>query len=164
MIDKQELKRLRETYLNKIDVNSDYKSVRQCYLAAKNLYECLKYFDSRFSRSPLLYSSDSQRQYAHSRIYKYPSEYYCFRSCDVCIEIHKDTRKNEFFVSVQGWKPQTFPQENHITLRQDDNLPISGFFKCGSDSSLKEVVVNYYRVIAEYIDYKLNRVVQNVLF
>ena len=80
----QELKRLRESQFVKFQV-SDFKTIRQCFEIAKQLYEALKFFDSRASKFTLI--PPNKRLYESKRRYSFPDEYYNFKSLDTEIKI-----------------------------------------------------------------------------
>lgn len=145
--DKKVIERFRKTQLYKFDNVSDFKSIRDCFKVSKQLYECLKYFDSRSSRFPI-FNNYNDKMYKKRRSLIYPSEYYSFKFFDVDISIQKDRRKNLFFVGCVGFTPYTFSQE--VSIADSD------FKRFGSSPVFAEVVNVFFKILAEFLDRKLN--------
>lgn len=104
---KSEVKRLRESLFYKVEKVSDFKQIRHCYEIAKSLYEALKYFDARASRSVLI--PPNQAFYDYKRRRSYPEQYYNFSSFYDCHKLNiyvAKFKKSDFCVCIEGaWRP-----------------------------------------------------------
>lgn len=137
------IKRFRDTEAFKLDNQSDFKTLRQCFKASKELYNCLKYFDSRVSRFAC-FNSYEQKNYAMRRRYVYPQEYYSFKSFGVDITVYRDNRNKVFFVGTDHFFPKTFKREGNFN---SDTMA-----RYGSESSLSLAITNWQKIVFEYLD------------
>lgn len=141
--EKKVINRFRNTEVYKFENQSDFKSLRQCYKVAKELYECLKYFDSRSSRFQPVFNSYNDRFHKYNRSRIYPQEYFLFKFFSVEITLWK--KGNDFFIGVQGFRPWSEPI-----------LDSGEFYKINNTKNFSEAKVLFLKIIAEFIDRYLN--------
>lgn len=138
----QDIKRLRESEFFKLENKSDFKSIRDCFLAAKHLYECLKFFDSRatrFADVPV-----SKRMYDLKRRFSHPQDYYHFQTCDVDITIFR--YRSEYNVVVDGrFRPSCLGDE------LIGEVLIPRFHRYLATNLLSECVDGWLSAVEEYI-------------
>lgn len=141
--EKKIINRFRNTEVYKFDNQSDFKSLRQCYKVAKELYECLKYFDSRSSRFQPVFNSYNDRIHKYNRARFYPQDYFLFKffSVDITLFKHGDS----FFIGVQGFRPWSEP-----------TFDSGSFFKIHNTKNFSEAREIFLKTIAEFIDRYFN--------
>ena len=66
---------------------SDFKSIRRCYQVAKELVNCLKYFDTRATRFTCV--PQSKAFYDKKRAYSYPEDYLNFQFLETKIALFR---------------------------------------------------------------------------
>lgn len=145
---------LRECDLVKRDFSpSDFKTLRHCFEAAKELYNALKFFDNRASRYlDENFSSWNQKSHSVKRSFSYPSEYYSFKDLNVLIEIRKNLRSDEFIVMSHGFCSRSMLPVRSSSL--SDVLAETGsYFYCPT-RSMTEAKEAFYSVVRDYLAYK----------
>lgn len=144
-LSKAEIKRLRESEFFKFNNQSDFVQIRECKQIAKDLYEALRYFDSRSSRFAPLFSSALDRKYKMKQSRIRPQDYYTFTFFSVTISMFYSTKTHKYFVSVQGWKPITVPPSE-----------ITSLWRFGTSSLFSETREVFLKIVAEFIDTFIN--------
>lgn len=134
--------RYRNTEMFKVDDVSDIRSVRRCYLAAKQLYECLRYFDSRYSRFQT-FTSFQNKSYCVRRSFYHPDDFYCFLFFDTRIEIRKSASRGNQFCIVSNFPSKTFPVVQDLCSQDSLVYNLTPHF-----SEAKEV---FLKLISEFI-------------
>lgn len=150
-LSKADIKRLRESEVYKFDNKSDFLSIRHCYKIAKQLYECLKYFDSRASR--FTFDSPNKKLYNSRRSFAYPQEYFKFQLRDVDISIYRFM--NDYNVVVQGaWRPSCLGEE--IFSCHGNDVLIPNFHRYYCTDSLSDCIDAWLHCVQQFIFDKFN--------
>lgn len=146
-LSKADLKRLRESECYKFNNISDFKSIRRCFVVAKELVECLRYFDSRATRFQVV--TQNQQFYNLSRARHYPDEYLNFSYHDVKISLYK--RKTDYFVGVQGhWIPKTLGQQFDQYMKPMNMAEVTIHRYLFTDN-FSEAKDNFLKAVSEFI-------------
>lgn len=150
-LSKSELKRLRESEVYKFDSKSDFITIRHCFRIAKQLYECLKYFDSCASR--FTFDSPNKKMYNARRSFAYPHDYFKFLCRDVEIGIYRF--KNDYNVVVQGsWRPTCIGDEVYSLGGEDCLIP--NFHRYYSTDLLSDCIDAWLHCVQQFIFEKFN--------